>query len=274
MMPPSVVSLAEEVERRLESQGIALTMGGEPTYVPEDCAGTEWSITAVGPTKLTYANTLARVLIEDFLPGAVPMFSPGKLYPGETNPRWVVNLLWQRGGAPLAPARAGGRARKPTGTALASMREAVSAKLGVPGDFWWRAVDPNSPTRPIWVLPLDHDPARGGWHSDAWIAPGRAKRRLKLLAGDGPSGLRLPLGEFPPEAMRRALVLEIRDGAVRCWTAHVWVPASTTRDGRRPAVCDPNWRRRWRRCRRPSARHCCWLPGRPRPSSSIPKGAP
>ena len=217
MMPTSVLSLADELERRLESHGIVLTMGGEPTYLPEDCASPEWSITAVGPTKLNYANTLARVLIEDCLPGAIPMFSPGKLYPGETNPRWVVNLLWHRSGAPLAPARASGRARKPTGRALASMKDAVSAKLGVPGNFWWRAVDPNSPQRPIWVLPLDHDPVRGGWHSDSWIAPGRTKRRLKLLAADGPSGLRLPLGELPPEAIRRAIVLEIRDGAVRCF---------------------------------------------------------
>lgn len=217
MMPASVVSLADELERRLESQGIALTMGGEPTYVPEDCASAEWSITAVGPTKLSYANALARVLIEDFLPGAIPMFSPGKLYPGETNPRWVVNLLWPRSGAPLAPARAGIRARKPTGPALASMKDAVSEKLGVRADFWWRAVDPNSPKRPIWVLPLDYDPEIEGWRSDAWLKPGRGKRRLRLVTADGPSGLRLPLGDLPPDALRRALVLEIRDGAVRCF---------------------------------------------------------
>ena len=217
MMPPSVVSMADELERRLESHEIALTMGGEPTYVPEDCSGAEWSITAVGPTKLHYANALARILIDDFLPGAVPMFSPGKLYPGETNPRWVVNLLWRRPGAPLAPVQAGGRARRPTGTALAAMKDAVSAKLGVSADFWWRAVDPNSPKRPIWVLPLDQDSASGGWRSDSWLEPGRTKRRLRLVAGDGPSGLRLPLGELPPEALRRALVLEIRDGAVRCF---------------------------------------------------------
>lgn len=217
MMPPSVLSLADEIERRLDSLGIALTMGGEPTYVSEDCSSAEWSITAVGPAKLAFANTLAGVLIEDFLPGAIPMFSPGKLYPGETNPRWVVNLLWQRPGAPLAPARLGGRGRKPTGTGLAAMKDAVSTKLGVSTDFWWRAVDPHSPKRPIWVLPLDRDPVGDVWNSDAWIESGRAKRRLRLLGADGPSGLRLPLGELPPEAMRRALVLEIRDGAVRCF---------------------------------------------------------
>ncbi len=214
MMPPSVVALGDEVECRLKARGIALTMGGEPTYVPEDCSGAEWSVTAVGPTKLMFANALARTLTGDDLPGALSMFSPGKLYPGETNPRWVVNLLWSEEGARLAPAFS--RGRKPTGTALSAMKDAVTSRLALPGDRWLRAIDPLSPQRPIWILPLDHDRARGGWHTDQWNAGQRA-RRLRLLAADGPSGLRLPLSELPAEALRRALVLEIRDGAVTCF---------------------------------------------------------
>jgi uncharacterized protein (DUF2126 family) len=214
MMLPAVVALADELERRLTAHRIALTMGGEPTYVPEDCSGAEWNITAVGPTKLRYANALARALIADVVPGAIAMFSPGKLYPGETNPRWVLNLLWSQEGTPLAPAPT--RGRKPTGTALSAMKDIVASRLGLPADRWLRALDPLSPHRPIWVLPLDHHADRGGWHTDLWNVGQRA-RRLRLLVADGPSGLRLPLGQLAPDALRRALVLELRDGAVTCF---------------------------------------------------------
>ncbi len=214
MIPPDVVGLADELERRFKAHGIALTMGGEPTYVPEDCSGAEWSITAVGGTKLAKAKALARALIADTLPGAIAMFSPGKLYPGETNPRWVINLLWAPGQTPLAPAPT--RGRKPTGTALAAMKDAVASRLGLPTERWMRAVDPLAPHRPVWILPLDHQVAHGGWYTDEWQA-GPRSRRLRLLAAEGPTGLRLPLSQLPPDALRRALVLEIRDGAVTCF---------------------------------------------------------
>ena len=214
MMPPAVVGLANELESRLKAHGIELTMGGEPTYVPEDCAGAEWNITAVGATKLARAKSLARALIADILPGAIAMFSPGKLYPGETNPRWVVNLLWSPGETPLAPAPT--RGRKPTGPALAAMKDAVASRLGLPAERWLRAVDPLLPHRPVWILPLDHQTERGGWYTDEWSAGPRA-RRLRLLAAEGPSGLRLPLAQLPAGTLRRALVLEIREGAVTCF---------------------------------------------------------
>ena len=211
MMPTAVVALADEVERRLQASGIALTMGGEPTYVPEDCSGAEWNVTAVGPTKLRYARALARTLQSDVIPGAIAMFSPGKLYPGETNPRWVVNLLWSPDEA-LAPTP--GRGRKPTARSLAVLRDAVTMRLGLPPDRWVRAIDSLAPRRPVWVLPLDHHGERG-WQTDDWY--GGKRRPLRLLVADGPSGLRLPLNLLPPEAMRRALVLEIRDGAITCF---------------------------------------------------------
>ena len=263
MMPPSAVALADELERRFEAHGIALTMGGEPTYVPEDCAAAEWSITAVGPSKLNYANALARKLIDDFLPGGIAMFSPGKLYPGETNPRWVVNLLWRRDGEPLAPVSAG-RTRSPTKSALAALKDAVANKLGVPAELWLRAIDSASPRRPIWVLPLDYDETRAAWLSDEWKIGNATKRRLKLLGADGPSGLRLPLGDLPPEAIKRALVLEINDGAVRCFlpplrhesfralleiltaelSAHGFaLPSRHAFDGYLPSDLDPQWGR-------------------------------
>ncbi len=96
------------------------------------------------------------------------------------------------------------------------MKDAVASRLGLPAERWLRAVDPLSPHRPIWILPLDHQTERGGWHTDQW-QEGTRSRRLRLLAADGPSGLRLPLSLLPADALRRALVLEIRDGAITCF---------------------------------------------------------
>ncbi|MBV9128077.1 MAG: transglutaminase family protein, partial [Verrucomicrobia bacterium] len=81
--------VAARIEARLRAAGVKLTLGGEPTYVPEKPEGAEWQFVAVGPTKLRYAYALAKALVADALPGAVTIFSPGKSYPGEVNPRWV-----------------------------------------------------------------------------------------------------------------------------------------------------------------------------------------
>ena len=198
--------LADSIGARLRSHGVKLTLGGEPTYVPEKPEGAEWMVAAVGPTKLGYAYRLADRLIAGFMPGAVTIFSPGKRYPGEVNPRWVVNVLANRDGAPIAPPPLppGQRATAPA-KVLDGLRDAVSKALRIPATNWLGARDPVDRTRRVAVLPLDHDGKR--WKSERWPLPGRRKT-LELIEAEGPAGLRLPLHLLPPEAMRRALTLE------------------------------------------------------------------
>ncbi len=93
------------VSARFRKHKLKLTLGGEPTFVPNDPSGPEWNVTAVGPTKLNYAYALANALIQNTLPSAIPFFSPGKSYPGEVNPRWTIHLLWNADGSPLTKAR-------------------------------------------------------------------------------------------------------------------------------------------------------------------------
>ena len=85
--------LAENVEKTLATENLILTMGGEPTFVPEVPEGAEWSVAAVGPTKIGYAYQFANALVESVLPGAIILYTPGKLYPGEIDPRWALNVL-------------------------------------------------------------------------------------------------------------------------------------------------------------------------------------
>ena len=134
--------LAESIGARLRSLGIKLTLGGEPTYVPDQPDGLEWSVAAVGPTKLRYAYELAAKLIERYLPGAATIYSPGKRYPGEVNPRWVVNVLANRDGRPITPPTAPGARRIPPARLLEIVQAGVTKTLKIPAENWANAQDP------------------------------------------------------------------------------------------------------------------------------------
>ena len=85
--------IAVQVEKALEDERVVLTMGGEPTFLPVKPDGPEWNFAAVGPTKLEYAYAFAEKLVESFCPEALMLYTPGKLYPGEINPRWALQVL-------------------------------------------------------------------------------------------------------------------------------------------------------------------------------------
>ncbi len=218
--------LAQKVADTFRRHDVRLTLGGEPTLVPNDPEGTEWNFVAVGPTKLRYAYALAEQITERFLPGAITVFSPGKQYPGEVNPRWVVNLLANRDGSPIAQRATAPRkasvsqrhARKIFQTLLADL----AADLGFTADAWTDAIDPQDPKSLVAVLPLDHDGQK--WFTERWKLPARRKKLL-LLNAEGPAGLRLPLDQLPPEALRRALTVELRDGTQRVFLPPLLQPA-------------------------------------------------
>ena len=98
--PDWMETVAQEVESRLRAQGVRLTLGGDPTVVPLDPEGPEWSITADGPTKLPLARLLAQILQRDVWPGSTLLFCPGKCYEGEVNPRWALRLFTGSDGTP------------------------------------------------------------------------------------------------------------------------------------------------------------------------------
>jgi uncharacterized protein (DUF2126 family) len=204
--------LATKVSQLLKRHGAKLTLGGEPTYVPLKPEGSEWNFVAVGPTKLNYAYALADVLISRFLPGAVTMYSPGKQYPGEVNPRWVVNILANRDGSPIAPKLDPDRPTvTPTAATLAVFQAEISKLLSLPEGGWVPARDTRDQRRPVAILPLDHDGER--WITERWKLPNR-RSTLALIEAEGPAGLRLPLNQLEPDAMRRALTLEQRGKAI------------------------------------------------------------
>lgn len=219
-MTRDLAEAADRIETRLRDAGIRLTLGGEPTLVPVQPEGAEWQFLAVGPTKKRFAYALADALVADELPSAVTIFSPGKSYPGEVNPRWVINLLWNRTGPPLLPpglGSNGAQSNRDRTDVLDRLRGKISRALKLPANAWLRARETRDRVANVRVLPLDYDVEKRRWRTARWQVRGvRSGSAMPLIDAEGPAGLRLPLGQLPPEALRRALTLEWdKDGVVQ-----------------------------------------------------------
>lgn len=215
-MTTSVDELADAVERHLQAQELLLTMGGEPTFLPESPESPEWNQEALGSEKLGYARRLAARLLRELYAGGVVMQVFGKQYPGESLPRWVVRILDRDDGAPLwtrpdilrlddGPGTNADRdARKLIG--------AVAADLGLGRHVLPCVERGDASDRPRgWVLPLDR--TAQGWVSDRW--PFSLHDPVTLIPGQGPLGLRLPLADLDERHLQRALTLDAPGGALR-----------------------------------------------------------
>lgn len=214
---------ARAAEARLIKAGIQLTLGGEPTVVPLEPEGAEWSVTADGPTKLPIARRLGQELQLGAWPGSTMLYCPGKRYDGEVNPRWALRLITGLQGRPPVrwprPCQPGLSGHQLAG----DQGEAWLAKLGQRLGIELEPLplrDPLDGERRIWAVPLssdpdevsdpddDGDPARRSipWRPAAWPL----EEALRELSGaPGPAGLRLPLEHMPEGLPRQVLTLEI-----------------------------------------------------------------
>lgn len=224
-MSRTIEQLADSVEQWFDGQGIELTMGGEPTFVPAQPDGAEWNTAAMGEEKLGYARRMAAELLKDVYPGGLAMQVFGKWYPGEPLPRWNILTMMKREGEPLWEDTSRllldnveGANRKQVATEFMD-RLARSLKLK---RFVVEAVEQDeTQTLAGWVLPLDF--SDGSWRSEKW--PFTPSRPLTLFMGDSPVGLRLPLGDLPEGALRSALTVEVRHGALEIFIPPLDWPA-------------------------------------------------
>lgn len=189
-------------------------MGGEPTFVPDMPTGAEWNNDAMGPEKLGYARRLTSKLLNAHFKGGLVMQVFGKLYPGEPLPRWNLLTLQRKAGDPLwtEPKRfllSDKQGRNQPGQTSRIMR-AVIEQLAIEGKAHPAAEQGAKKKTVGWVLPLDYED--DAWQSKPW--PFDRNHPIPLIPGDSPIGLRLPLNDLPDDAMRRALTIEVRHGAL------------------------------------------------------------
>ena len=214
---------ARAAEARLIKAGIQLTLGGEPTFVPLEPEGAEWSVTADGPTKLPIARRLGQELQLAAWPGSTLLYCPGKRYDGEVNPRWALRLITGLAGRPPVrwpnPCQPGLSGRQLTGQEGEAWLARLAERLGIELEPL-PLRDPLDGERRVWAVPLscdpdetsvpddDSDPARRSipWRSAAWPLD---EARRELSGAPGPAGLRLPLQHMPDDLPRQVLTLEI-----------------------------------------------------------------
>jgi len=196
---------AKRAEERLRQADIQLTLGGEPTYIPLQPEGAEWTVAADGPSKLTMARAMAAAIQRRTWPGSTLLYCSGKRYEGEVNPRWALRLVTGHDGQGIAPWPASGEGGRPLQAERAEhWLQALGSRLGT--DLHpLQLEDPGDPGRRVWATPLTWKPD-SGWSSAPWPL---AQELRQLVPAPGPAGLRLPLEHFPVELPCQLLTLEI-----------------------------------------------------------------
>jgi uncharacterized protein (DUF2126 family)/transglutaminase-like putative cysteine protease len=217
----------DRADRVLDGAGLEVWIGGEPTFTARGGeARPEWQGGALGVDKWQRGRRLAAELRDRLAPGGVVLHRMGKHYPGESLPRWALDVIARRGpdGA-LWPRRA--LVPDASADGARRMAEAVAAALGVASELHAAFEDPWEVLRAEANLPVDVDPRtaglddpeerrrlaaimnRGvggvvgwvlplaktetGWRTERWQL---RRGELFLLSGDSPVGLRLPLGSI------------------------------------------------------------------------------
>ena len=160
----------DRADGKLRALGVELTCGGEPTFNsrlhPER---PEWNGEALGATKWKQGIQLARELQKRMCPGGVLLLRQGKQYPGESLPRWTLELIGRRDGAALWEERGADPWRGEPGVAQGaadagklgsarSLAESIAARVGLEGFLLPAYEDPWRHLQEEAALPIDVDP--------------------------------------------------------------------------------------------------------------------
>lgn len=198
----AILDAGETVDAALDELGLRLTCGGEPTWTSREAPGKpEWKTEALGGTKWSQGLRFARELRKRFGEGSVVLQRMGKQYPGESLPRWAIDILWRVDGVPiwrdadrlaLGSLRSVGAAQRAPGPDDAErFAEALCGLLDVPPALVPAFEDPWHFVKEEALLPADVDPLEYDLDDD------EDRRRLAQVLDRGlsnPVGYALPLG--------------------------------------------------------------------------------
>lgn len=229
-----IVSAGKAIDASIADQGLVMTSGGEPTWTSRrDPEKPEWITEALGETKWMQALELINELSLRLAHGICPMRRMGKLYPGESLPRWIMEMIWRKDGVPIWKRAELRATQKPKDDPKADIAlldtaerfaELVAGRLGVRAHVQPAYEDPWHFIMQEENLPDDVDPLKADLESsedrrrlarvlgrglgqpvgyvlpvhhvdDRWIGAEWTFRRgqMFLTPGDFPMGLRMPL---------------------------------------------------------------------------------
>lgn len=198
----AILAAGEVVDARLADAGVMLTSGGEPTWTSREAPQLEeWKTEALGPSKRAQGLRFAEEIRKRVDPGAVVVQRFGKQYPGESLPRWAIDILWRLDGRPIwrDPGRLALRAPRSAGAAMADPNVAtaerftreLAGELQVPAQLTPGYEDPWHFLAEEQRLPADIDPHSLDLDDD------EERRRLARVLERGlgtPVGYALPVG--------------------------------------------------------------------------------
>jgi uncharacterized protein (DUF2126 family)/transglutaminase-like putative cysteine protease len=186
----------DRADAALTAAGLDVWIGGEPTFTarhPGVQARAEWQGGALGPDKWQRGRALAGELRDRLAPGGVLLHRTGKHYPGESLPRWALDVIARRPAAAsppevdpattpdAGPALWPARTLADDGSIGAAQRfgEALAAALGVASELHPAFEDPWEVLRAEASLPVDVDPRAAG------LGDPEERRRLAAILDRG-----------------------------------------------------------------------------------------
>ncbi|MFO0659545.1 MAG: transglutaminase family protein [Polyangiaceae bacterium] len=229
-----LLAAGDAIDQKLLNAGVKLTIGGEPTFNSREVPDApEWNTDALGPTKWAQGLRLAHELRQRMTPGGFVLHRMGKHYPGESLPRWALELFGRRDGHTIWRdfSAQEGHDKLPLNHRAQRFAERLATRLEVEHglteafeDPWRflqdeaslpvdvdplkakltdseerrrlaRVLDRGLATPVGWALPLMRSSENGRWLSERWQF---RRGHLFLLQGDSPMGLRLPLRSLGP----------------------------------------------------------------------------
>ncbi len=200
-------TIAHAVDADLQSQGVRLTMGGEPTFIGlDDPESPQWNIDALGPIKRTRGLAMIRSLRNRLSTGAMLLFGQGKWYPGEPLPRWAYSCYWRSDGVAIWDnLELIAREEQSSQFGPDDVRtflDALTHRLQVSSTNILPAWNPtydslsDAEVPAGYLLPLRRRQHNGDlyWSSQLWFP---YPQKLLLSPGDSPIGFRIPVEAMP-----------------------------------------------------------------------------
>jgi len=169
-----LLAWGDRADAALADAGLDVWIGGEPTFTARgEQARPEWQGDALGADKWTRGRKLAGELRDRLAPGGVILHRMGKHYPGESLPRWALDVITRRGSGPapgpemrpeLWPEMWPNRRLTDSGSISAAERFGVTltGALGVARELHPAFEDPWELVRAEANLPVEVDPKTAG----------------------------------------------------------------------------------------------------------------